>query len=226
MKLTLNQTTMTCLCGFCLGLALTLMPTNALSRDNKEEKINVAFLWNFILYTNWEQVKSSTLNLCTFGKISFENEIEILGNKVVNKKALQIKSLPTDDTDYNQQLFNCQILFFSEEVSDEDLLKVFASIKDRPILTVANKEGFIDTGGMINLIQIENKKRFEVNLDSARTAGIIFSSKMLKLSHRIIDTSEQDPAEEQKKKTNPSIAYLAIHASTLDSHPILLKLTQ
>jgi len=202
------------------------MPTNALSRDNKEEKINVAFLWNFILYTNWEQVKSSTLNLCTFGKISFENEIEILGNKVVNKKALQIKSLPTDDTDYNQQLFNCQILFFSEEVSDEDLLKVFASIKDRPILTVANKEGFIDTGGMINLIQIENKKRFEVNLDSARTAGVIFSSKMLKLSHRIIDTSEQDPAEEQKKKTNPSIAYLAIHASTLDSHPILLKLTQ
>jgi hypothetical protein len=43
-------------------------------------------------------------------------------------------------------------------------------------------EGFAAQGGTINLIKKQNKIRFEINLDAARSARLMINSKLLGLA--------------------------------------------
>jgi hypothetical protein len=52
----------------------------------------------------------------------------------------------------------------------------------RPVLTVADTEGFAQARGMITLLYIDNKVRLLVHLEAARAAGLKISSKLLNVA--------------------------------------------
>lgn len=75
----------------------------------------------------------------------------------------------------------CQILFISTP-EKEIMLEILSKIKDRPILTVSETNDFCQSGGVINFIAVNNKIRFEINVEAAKRSDLIISSKLLKLS--------------------------------------------
>jgi hypothetical protein len=56
------------------------------------------------------------------------------------------------------------------------------STRTKPILTVSELPGFAESGGMIELYQMDDRIRFKVNLQSIREAGLELSSSLLKLA--------------------------------------------
>jgi hypothetical protein len=57
-------------------------------------------------------------------------------------------------------------------------------LNDANILTVSEGEtdDFIKAGGMINLVIVDNKIRFQINDNAAKKAGLTISSKLLSLA--------------------------------------------
>ncbi len=54
-------------------------------------------------------------------------------------------------------------------------------------LTVGDSDDFIRTGGMVGLITVENKIRFEVNLATCRRAGLRISASLLRLAKTVVE---------------------------------------
>jgi hypothetical protein len=55
-------------------------------------------------------------------------------------------------------------------------------VRGKSILTVGETEMFTRQGGIINFITVDNKVRYEINLDAARRADLDISSKLLRLA--------------------------------------------
>ncbi len=62
-----------------------------------------------------------------------------------------------------------------------------------PILTVSDIPGFMESGGTIQFVLLENRVRFAVNLNPARKCGIVLSSQLLKVATKVVG----NPSEEE-----------------------------
>jgi len=158
-------------------------PTCAWSSDEvavTEYDVKAAFLLNFIRFVNWSEQagggKGNELVLGIAGKDNFGNSLNLIRGAQIKNRTLVVKNA----VDHNS-LTSCDILFISSSEKDR-LPSLMAALKDLPILTVSEIEGFAARGGMINFIIVENKVRFEINPDAAKQAGINISSQLLQLA--------------------------------------------
>ncbi|HTE12268.1 MAG TPA: YfiR family protein, partial [Chitinophagaceae bacterium] len=55
-------------------------------------------------------------------------------------------------------------------------------LKGRNILTVSEAPDFSKEGGMIRFFTTENKIKLQINPDASREAGLVISSKLLRLA--------------------------------------------
>jgi len=73
----------------------------------------------------------------------------------------------------------CQILYVSRD--GEDLFRN-AGLRDAPVLTVGESEGFLQSGGIIEFFTDHNHVRLRINLAAARGASLQISSKLLRVA--------------------------------------------
>jgi len=80
-----------------------------------------------------------------------------------------------------------------EDVKDADVLfiasseqrripEVLEAVRGHSVLTVADMSGFAAMGGMVELVQMDDKVRFEINPTSADLARLKISAKLLALA--------------------------------------------
>jgi hypothetical protein len=62
------------------------------------------------------------------------------------------------------------------------LEEIFRLVKGLPILTIGESPNFAHRGGIINFIVVDDKIRFEVNVEAAKQADISISSRLLALA--------------------------------------------
>lgn len=60
------------------------------------------------------------------------------------------------------------------------------ALSEQGMLTI-DGEGFVDQEGMVGLVNVSNRVRFEFNLASARRANIGIASQLLRLAARVIN---------------------------------------
>lgn len=86
----------------------------------------------------------------------------------------------------NLQLDEIDALFFSKP----DLVEIPRAIlrlEGRPIALVGAFDGFLDLGGMVNLIKRQRRLAFEIDLEASRSRGIEYRAKLLRLAARVIE---------------------------------------
>lgn len=161
----------------------------------RENKIKAAFLYNFLKFIDWPQDKVIDSNdkmvLSVIGKNIFGNSFDAISKKNVNGKELVIKHFP----DYKQltsaqkdQICNSHLLFISnsEQPHLKDILNL---VNDKSVLTVADMKQFLENGGHINFI-VREKVNFEINLSTAKKAGLKLRAQLLKVAYRVINDKE------------------------------------
>lgn len=80
-------------------------------------------------------------------------------------------------------LETCDIVFIGKNQSD-GVREIVKKLGSKKILTVSDMEGFSDMGGMIELLQLDNRIGIALNMDVSQEAGFDVSS-MIRVCERI-----------------------------------------
>lgn len=145
-----------------------------------EYAVKAAYLYQFTRFTAWPapamENPDAPVSFCVLGTNPFGPELDALTGKLVNQRSVAIKLLTQiPDT------AGCLVLFISRSQQPR-LQEIFATVKDHPMLTVSDVEGFAKMGGMIEFVPDGATIRFAINSRSASMAGISISSKLLRLA--------------------------------------------
>ncbi|MDP1900999.1 MAG: YfiR family protein [Rubrivivax sp.] len=163
-----------------MGLAgLLSFATAARSDDLPEYRLKAAFVYNFIVYTEWPAATGSTLNLCILGTDPFGKEIDGLQGKVAASRTIAVQRKATGES-----LKDCHVVFFAASVIDS-LPRLLDNLRGRAVLTLADSAGAMRRGVMLNMNMAHGKVTFEANLQAARGAGLDLSSKLLRLATEV-----------------------------------------
>lgn len=153
-----------------------------------EHRIKAAFLYNFSRFIDWpeELQHPDRFTICVLGIDPFGDAIDSLAGKAVHNRKLDILRLPG-----RAVAGECRIVYISDSESDR-IDSILAPLEDRPVLTVSDSTAFAEKGGMIRLKLVNNKVRFDINIDAAQRAGLNISSKLLSLATIVRDKNPEE----------------------------------
>jgi hypothetical protein len=146
------------------------------STAQKEYQVKAAFLYNFARFTSWPPSDSRTFRLCILGNDPFNGSVDSLHDKPVHDQLLNVSRI-----EKVSEAENCQILFISKSLFDQ-VDEIITALGNRPALTVSDMDNFIDHGGIIGFLLVDNKIRFEINTAESSKTGLSISSRLLTLA--------------------------------------------
>jgi hypothetical protein len=158
-----------------LGLA-----SRAVAGGVDEYAIKAAYLYNFAKFVEWPTESfthaEAPLTICVAGGSPFGSALEALTGKKVATHPVEVRYLPNPS-----RIDQCHIAFLSR--TEQPRLKpLLAQLVGRPVLTVSDISDFAQGGGIIGLVEAEERIHFNINLDAARQADLKLSSHLLKLA--------------------------------------------
>lgn len=179
-------------------IGLSLNPVDAWPQSNpevtyNEYQVKAVFLFKVILYVEWPESvrgkKEDPFVITIIGQDPFREDLDrisrsntVLERKIVIQRINRIEELKF-----------CHILFISDSEKSKQA-QIFNAIQGKHILTVADYDGFAETGGMINLVLYQNKVNFVINQKAAEKENLILSSKILNLAFKIIRIDDDEEA--------------------------------
>jgi hypothetical protein len=187
---------------FCLVLcAVYAVASDDESVENREYKIKAAFIYNFIKAVEWPSEHIEDSNAIIIGIIGhnpFGDAFKPVEDKIVKDKHLVFRVFKgvsendNKDSDEQRQIFDvagvrkCHVLFVCSSESGH-INDILGAIKEYPVLTVSEVDGFLAAGGIINFVPGANQPVFDINLAASRKVGLTISSKLLRIASRVID---------------------------------------
>ena len=157
------------------------------AQSSGEYRIKAAFIYNFLLFTEWpEEISDDSDTMITIGILGedpFGDAFRPLERKTVYGKTLTIMRFEKDTP--SELLRRCHLLFISPSLKS-DMEEILASLKDYPVLTVSEEEVFFQSGGMINFTTKKDRVGFEINRAAAEHVGIKFRSRLLRVATLVV----------------------------------------
>lgn len=194
-----------------ISTVLWILPAEGQTTASHEYKVKSVFIYRFINFvegwkfeTKGNEDSNEAITIGIMGEDPFEDAFEplkdrhIKGRKVTIKyfngfseqKSLEGKSATYPDLD---DIKGCDVIFVcpSEKNHIDNILN---PIRNESILTIADTQGFLEKGGIINFIIDKNKVKFDINTAGAKRAKLTLRAKLLRLAKRVIE--EDDVKEE------------------------------
>ena len=165
------------LLAFLLG---SLLPGAAGASEFDEYAVNAAYLYNFAKYVEWPPgtfaSADAPLLICIVGDNPFGDALAALSGKTVGDHPVEVRHIPTA-----MGLDQCHVVFVGR--AEQGRFKaLLAKLARQPILTVSDISDFAQTGGIIGLVEADQRIRFDINLTATRQAHLKLSSQLLKLA--------------------------------------------
>lgn len=151
----------------------------ALTQTEAEEyNLKAAFIYNFTNFIEWETTSPGEPFIIGIIGPSLINEplAEIARTKTVNNKKIIIRKFNTPE-----EITFCNILFVSQKASFS-LNAILSKTATKKILVISEKSGYAMQGTCINFVVINDKLKFETNLNAINASGLKVSSQLLKLA--------------------------------------------
>jgi hypothetical protein len=157
-----------------------LLGSNAWAAEFDEYAVKAAYLYNFAKFVEWPPGAfanaDAPLLICIAGDNPFGDALAMLSGKTVESHPLEVRPIPAATG-----LDQCHIVFIGR--AEQGRFKtVLAKLARLPILTVSDIGGFAQAGGMIGLVEADQRIRFDINLATTHQANLKLSSQLLKLA--------------------------------------------
>jgi hypothetical protein len=172
--------------GRALALALLLclaLPGSACCESSLGEySLKAAFIYNFSKFVEWpESVYRGRKEFCiaTLGRSPLDRELAALSGKMVQGRSIVFRKVNSPD-DATQ----CQVLVISRSEL-ATLEETLDTLRELPVLTIAEGDDFCKKGGMLSLEKENGKIVFDVNFRETQRARLKPNSQLLKLARRI-----------------------------------------
>ncbi len=170
---------------------------------NREYQIKGAFLYNFLKFIDWPKEKETHdeqhITIGIVGKNPFGKALDAIKGKSVGDKTVFIKYYPGYEDinksakdnekklrEYINDLKKCHLVFICPS-EKEDAAKILKSVSGVGVLTAADTEGFLETGGCLNFVIDDKKVKFEVHAGVLKKENIKIRSKLMRLAVRVVE---------------------------------------
>jgi hypothetical protein len=204
------------LCAILIGVSHGVAYTDDAS--DREYRVKAAFVYNFLKFVQGgrfvppkedgrEKDKAGrSIVIGVLGVPPSRIAFEGLQGRTVGNRPLRVhwfrgfeewtdkeEDLPRQHPDL-EKIRECHVLFVCPS-EGPFLRRILPSLRDDGILTVGDVPTFLESGGMVNLLIVEKKVRFEINLAAARRARLAIRSGLLRLAVRTIEHDRLEPKE-------------------------------
>ncbi|HWQ68453.1 MAG TPA: YfiR family protein [Patescibacteria group bacterium] len=145
-----------------------------------EYQVKAAFLYQFSKFVEWpaQAFRTSQYTIC-IGVVDggpMAGALQSIEGQESKGRRVVVKQFKTPEN-----LEFCHILYISPALASR-LAEILDQLNGTSTLTVSDISGFARRGGMINLITVDDKIQFEINVDAAERANLQISSHLLRLA--------------------------------------------
>jgi hypothetical protein len=166
----------------CAGLValLWVLPTTA--QDVTEPALRAAFIYNIATFTKWpvDALPPATPTvMCVLGDEPIAAALE----RSVKGRLNAGHPIKVSRVTVAGGLSGCHLAYMSH-ISPVQAAQVIAGLREQPVLTLSDLEGFQDLGGMVRFNFDRGRIVFSVNVKAAKPARLDFSAKLLKLAKK------------------------------------------
>jgi len=178
--------------GLCLIIGLSLVAPLSFAASFSEHQIKSVFLFNFASFVRWPETafaaETSPLVFCASNAQSptIKTLRQVIEGESVGSHKLVLK-VPFEPAD----LASCHILFLEES----DLARyqdILPRLSAGTLLTVSDTANFVDSGGLIELVQHKTQIQPTINASQLEQSKLSISSTLLRLAniYRTPETGE------------------------------------
>jgi hypothetical protein len=161
---------------------LLLMQSSVSAQDVTEPALKAAFIYNFVKFTEWPTDAAPAQEpfvLCVLGDAAVSDELA----RAVKTRVLTGHTTSVSFMTPGEAPRKCHLLYVSGVTSGQ-AARLVAGLRDVPVLTISDLEGFTELGGIARFFFEHGQLRFSVNLESAERAHLHMSSRLLALAIR------------------------------------------
>ena len=155
-------------------------PCAAQTGTQREYELKAGVLYHIIEYVEWPAGSLSdhppAIQVGLLGQMPFADALEVLDGKTIQGRKLVVRRLGNAT-----EAVNCQVVFIGASEKPR-LEEIVGELRQRPILTVSEVEGFAERGGMVNLVAGQNRIVMEINREVANEARLNISAQLLRLA--------------------------------------------
>jgi len=147
--------------------------------------IKASFIHNFTKFIQWPWESNSfnnlnEFNLCVMG----ENPFGTILDHLAETNRIKGRSISIKTDIFLHETKSCHILFISQSKRSK-VERIVNHLKDFPVLTIGDTEGYAGRGVGINLIIVGNKIQFRINREVIEQSGLEVSSELLELATNV-----------------------------------------
>jgi len=162
-----------------LGAGLTSAAAANMAGAQREYLIKAAFVFDMLKATQWPKGRSGRVVLCILGRDPFGAAWRSIDGRPLGNAKLEV--VPVQGA---SDFGGCHALFVSTSERAR-WPQIRGTLGSRPILTMSEMTGFAQDGGMVALMNIENRLRFDVNLKAVRKAGLSIDTEALEQANMV-----------------------------------------
>jgi hypothetical protein len=146
-----------------------------------EDEIRAAFFFNFLKFVTFpaESATAPIMLACVLSGDPFVQNFDELTGRSVGKQSVEavvLSEVPRPDL--------CDALYFHPSYKG-DVVRALEDLKRGHVLTVGESPGFLEAGGIINLVRHDDKVRFDVSLKNARESGLTVSARLIRVAREV-----------------------------------------
>ena len=149
---------------------------------SSENSLKAAFILNFAKMVEWPEAAlrgKTEFCIASLGRTSLQKELAGLNGMSVQGHSVVVRQYSSP-----KEAAKCQVLFIAS--TDPIRLEgILDALRNLPVLTVSDHEGFCGSGGMVSLVSERERVAFEVNLQEMQRSKLKPSSHLLKLARKI-----------------------------------------
>ena len=149
---------------------------------DREAKIKAAYLFQFNRYVKWPEDAFADTNtpivIGAVGNDSVNDYLRVIAQKRTSDgRRLVFKLVASAD-----EAKSCHILFISDTTNQAKIEAIVNRLLDAPVLLVGESPSFVDTGGVLAFVIVDNKVRLRLSMKSATDHQLRISSQLAKLA--------------------------------------------
>ena len=142
------------------------------------QQVEAVFLFYFSQFVDWPAGafadQRSPIVIGVLGNDPFDGALDqAVAGERVNGRPIVVRRLKS-----LADASGCHILYISSSEAAQ-LPQILSTLKGRDVLTVSDLDNFVQSGGMIRFMLIDQRVRLRINAPAAQAAGLKLSSKLL-----------------------------------------------
>jgi hypothetical protein len=172
-----------------IGMAFGLLALAASAQDRPavreaEQQVRAQFVYNFANFVEWPDDAFATatapIKICLFGEVDFAPYLYSFSGTRIGDRPLSVQKAD----EIEQIRAGCHILYVGQDERVR-LPTFWQEIQYIYVLSIGDRQGFADKGGIINILRTRDRVQFDVNIENALLNGLFLDSDLLALARVI-----------------------------------------